>query len=410
MSETPKITKIKLNGNVYTIDLDRSDEGVRESLVDILKVLKRAGEEGYTDVNEGLISKADKEKLDILYDSLIGASEEEESEVIDTLKEVLDFLKTMPESQDLKNLLDTINIRINDLDLAQVGANGSYIKTVKQDDGLVKATKPDFDTSVPATTAGASNINAPTTKAVRQAINYTNSNGTTVAVGGIEKGTTFDDKSIVYILEKMLYPYVALKFTSFTTNPSATTYEYGTQKTITTATPSFELGSRPLTSVKVGSTSGGNNYFNGTTATSGTAITLTNPPTIPGTADATLYMTISDYNAEEDKNTTITKSVEFKFVKYYYYTVTSNTTIPTTATAIGTGSQEDITTQNGQYIWFLSPTAKTKIQQFAMNQWNDMTTVSVGTTQFTTQTGQTLTYNVYRTAEMTAATGTYKLV
>lgn len=62
----------------------------------------------------------------------------------------------------LQNNIDTVNEKINALDLSQVGVNGSYIKYISQDNGKVSATTQQFDTSI----SNNSN-NAPTSNAVK---------------------------------------------------------------------------------------------------------------------------------------------------------------------------------------------------------------------------------------------------
>ena len=74
-----------------------------------------------------------------------------------------------------------LNTRIDNLDLSQVGADGSYIKLVSQEDGQVRATAATFDTSIPA--ENPSNITAPTSKAVRDAINDLDVNNITENLG-----------------------------------------------------------------------------------------------------------------------------------------------------------------------------------------------------------------------------------
>lgn len=66
---------------------------------------------------------------------------------------------------------NALNTRIDNLDAASVGSDGSYLKTIVQTDGLISATKQAFDTEI---TANPSNINAPTTKAVKD---YVDDNG-----------------------------------------------------------------------------------------------------------------------------------------------------------------------------------------------------------------------------------------
>ena len=254
----------------------------------------------------------------------------------------------------------------------------------------------EITSSLPATTGTLANL---------EDMYYTNSNPTTATVGGIERGTTFDHVSVLDIIEMLLYPYVAFSFSSISTTAASGSFEYGTTKSVTKVKPTFTSGSKSLTSVKIGTTSGGSDLYSGTTATSGSDITLTAPLSIPGTANTTVYCTISD------GTTTTTKSVTFSFTKYNYCTVTNSTSIPTTATVIsGGGNQKDVTTTNNSYVWFLTPTAKTKIQQYAMSQWNDVDTTSAGTTSFTTSTGQTLTYYAYRTPKLVAGSGTFRII
>lgn len=228
---------------------------------------------------------------------------------------------------------------------------------------------------------------------------------TTQAVGGIPKNTTYPDGiSILDLIDNLLHPYVKFTFSSIATTAASGTFEYGTQKIVTKVKPTFTLGSKNISSIKIGTTSGGSDLYSGSSATSGTDITLSSSLTLDGTASATVYCTIGDGTNSEQK------SVTFTFPKYYYYAVTGSTTIPSSATAIGTGSQKDITTQDNTYIWYLSPTSKSTIQQFAMNQWNDVATTYAGTTSFTTQTGRTLTYYAYRTGMLIAGSGTFRLV
>lgn len=238
-------------------------------------------------------------------------------------------------------------------------------------------------------------------------LQYTNNNPTTAALGGIPAGTTFDHVSIRTIIENLLYPYVAFTFSSIATTVASGTFEYGTAKSITKVTPTFTNGSKTINSVKIGNTSGGSNLYSGSSATSGTAITLANSVSLDGKSNYTVYCTLSD------GTTTTTKSATFTFNKYTYYGKTSSTTAPTSSTSLtganSVASGVTIVTTDNTYIWFLSPTAKTTIQQYSMNMWNNMTTTSAGTVTFTTATGQQLTYYAYRTDKMVSATGTYRI-
>ena len=71
-------------------------------------------------------------------------------------------LKTTLESE-----INNLGSKINNLDLATVGSNGSYIKTIEQSDGRVSATRQPFDTSF---SSNSTDYNAPSSRAVNAAI------------------------------------------------------------------------------------------------------------------------------------------------------------------------------------------------------------------------------------------------
>lgn len=224
----------------------------------------------------------------------------------------------------------------------------------------------------------------------------------TKEIGGISKNTVYTDASIAEVLTDLLFPYVAFSFTGISTTESAGTLEYGTTRTISKVTPSFTLGSKPITSIKIGTTSGGDDLFSGTTATNGTAITLTTSKQFDGEVGGTIYCTISDgENAE-------TKSAKVDYKYYNYAGITTSTTIPTSVSSEivnrGTSAEIELKTKDNSYIWFLLPNQKkdATIQQYAMNQWNNMDTTYAGTATFTTSTGKQVLYHAYRSNKMVA--------
>lgn len=113
----------------------------------------------------------------------------------------------------------------------------------------------------------------------------------TVSLGGISKGVT---KTYSYSdwLENLLCPYVAPVSYSIKTNLIANWYEKGVNQTVSTVTPTFTAGSRAINSATVGSASGGSDLYNGSSATSGTAFTLTTQSTFSTTT--TIFSSISD--------------------------------------------------------------------------------------------------------------------
>jgi hypothetical protein len=52
---------------------------------------------------------------------------------------------------------------------------------------------------------------------------------------------------------------------------------------------------------------------------------------------------------------------------------------------------------------------KKTIQQYAMNQWNNMATTYAGTVSFTTNTNKVVTYYAYRTDKMMSAREKYRI-
>lgn len=232
----------------------------------------------------------------------------------------------------------------------------------------------------------------------------------TKALGGIAKDKTYTDAALETVLSDLLFPYVELSFTSISLKDASnktisSTLEYGKEVTVEYVVPSFTKGSKDITSIKIGTTSGGDDLYSGTTATSGTNIDLTTSKTFDGETGGTIYCTIGD----GEKTWTKSSSINYKY--YNYYTVTNSTTKPTTGTNNGQSTQAEITTTDNSYIWFLMPdTSKTQIQQFAMNQWNNVNTTYAGTVEeFNISTEQKVTYYAYRTDKMMSATGTYRI-
>lgn len=237
----------------------------------------------------------------------------------------------------------------------------------------------------------------------------------TKALGGISKDKTYENASLATVLSDLLFPYVKPDITNlsiYDANGSSVsgTHEYGTSITVAKAKPTFTKGSKPITSIKVGTSNDGNDLYEASSADSGTTYTLTNSKTYDGKTIGTnyIYCTIGDGEQTDYASASIT------FSYYNYYAVTDSTNIPTSASSMinnKTSEQVDtITTQDNTYIWFLMPNQnKKQIQQFAMNQWNNVNTTFAGSVTFTTSTNQSVTYYAYRTDKMMSATGTYRI-
>lgn len=138
---------------------------------------------------------------------------------------------------------------------------------------------------------------------------YNNATPTTSALGGIPKGTTFDNKPIKEILDDLLYPYVAFS-ASMSTSPNGGTYEKGTTQNVSTATVSITLGSKQITSIQVLDSS------NNVLAEKTSGITTSNSFTINQlvTSNTNFKAIVTDGTTSK----TVTSGT-FTFVSPYYY-------------------------------------------------------------------------------------------
>lgn len=87
-------------------------------------------------------------------------------------------------------------------------------------------------------------------KETSENIVYSNSTEMLIDVGGIKKGTSFENQTVQQMFDALLYPYVAPSV-SVRGNVNGGTFEYGNTQTISSATVSITKGSRDITSVKL---------------------------------------------------------------------------------------------------------------------------------------------------------------
>lgn len=222
----------------------------------------------------------------------------------------------------------------------------------------------------------------------------------TKEIGGIAKDKEYTNAAIRTVLSDLLFPYVAPIFSSITLSEAAGTFEYGTTKTVSKVTPNFTKGSKDITSIKIGTTSGGNDLYSGTKATSGTTITLTTSKTFDGVTGGTIYCTISD---EQEQTVSANASISYKY--YDYSCLSTKTTAPTSGATKQTSSGADNTYSYGagQYLWLYSTSSGKKIQTYVAGSWADVTTVpSSDAITLTLESGATAPYYAYRTDKFTA--------
>ena len=245
---------------------------------------------------------------------------------------------------------------------------------------------------------------------------YTNPNGTTMTVGGIEKGTNFDNVPLTTIIHDLLYPYVPPTFSSVSTNidiSNGKKYEIYSSQSLTYVKPVYTPGSESLTSIKVGTSSGGSQIAQSSTVpASNTNFTFTayNNVTRTTKGNFVIYVTLDD--GTSNNGHAPVKSVSIPFTPFYYYALSqSGTTIPNNPTGIPNGVESvTVTTVYGDYLYLYSPeTGKTKIQQYSMNMWNDVPTTNMGTKSLNIN-GTSMTYYVFRTPALVAGSGQFRVV
>lgn len=236
----------------------------------------------------------------------------------------------------------------------------------------------------------------------------------TVSVGGITTEDHLNDLSIQQILNKMLFPYVPPTLSSISSNISITSptkYEVHSTQSLTYVKPTYSPGSESLTSIKVGTTSRGSEIAQSSTVpASGSNFTFTAYNVSRATAgNFNIYVTIDDGTTEDGHNPV--KSLSIPFVKFYYYALsTDGTVVPNSPSKIANGvNSVTVTTTYGQYLYLYTyDSSHTKIQQYAMNQWNDVPTTSMGTKSLSIY-GVSEIYYVFRTPALVAGSGQFRM-
>jgi hypothetical protein len=236
---------------------------------------------------------------------------------------------------------------------------------------------------------------------------YSNDTPTVIEVGGVKPGSHFDGKTIIEVLDMLFYPYVAPVMSNLTlSGVPAATYEYGTKKTVSTVVPSFKKGSKAITSIKIGTTNGGSELYEGNSATSGSAITLTNSKTFDGNTGGTIYCTISD----GDNSSVAQASIAYTY--YGYSALTTDGTAPSSGATkhSNANAEDDYSYSSGQYLWLYSRDSGKKIQQHISGTWADVDTFGGSKISLTLASGITADYYAYRTDKFTAdGSARYKL-
>lgn len=146
----------------------------------------------------------------------------------------------------------------------------------------------------------------------------TSENGATVAIGGIAKGTKYDNANVVDIIDELLHPYVAPSGISLATTVAGGTFEMGNAQSLSAATVKWTNGSKLITKAEI--ISGTTVIGSATLSSSVTSASITIDPAVSISANTT-------YNARLTDATQETKggSVAFSFVYPFYHGVVAGT-------------------------------------------------------------------------------------
>lgn len=238
-------------------------------------------------------------------------------------------------------------------------------------------------------------------------VTYTNLNPSSITVGGISTGSTFNNKTVQQIFDDMFYPYIA-PTTSISVSPSV--LEYGDSSTTLTAAWSIEAKKNNITSSTIrrpiGSISVATPLSN-TNASGNVSSGISSPSSYN-----TQTFTFSVY----DGSTTVVKTTSSSWgLRRYWGTVASGHTLSITSTASVLYSDisslsSDISssyiqtrsiTTNNDYVVFIWPTqsvdlsvtpAKCVIAGLGNTDWTKTRSSIVLTNQF----GYTASYDVWR--------------
>lgn len=149
---------------------------------------------------------------------------------------------------------------------------------------------------------------------------YTNEAGTTVALGGIAKGTTFDNMDIKDIIENMLYPYVAITAGSLSITATKT-LEVGDSVTFDSGTVTYTKGSKNCTKLEIlNSSNTVLGTLEDTNVASGSTVTLdaTETVSVPTTTGSSASVTYKGRVTDAQGTAKTTGNVTFNFYRPYY--------------------------------------------------------------------------------------------
>lgn len=186
---------------------------------------------------------------------------------------------------------------------------------------------------------------------------------TTATLGGIPKGTDLSGKTSKEILDMLLFPYVEFKVTMKTTE-SGGDIEYGTTRTVTSATVTITLGSENIASITI--KNGNTELITKTDDIVAGANTITLPEAQVVTSDTTFSCVVVDtYGTSKSASAT-----KFTFVYPYYYgaidngvTLTESLVKGLSTMVSGRGTKTVTITMNQQNALFAYPKSYGEIKK-----------------------------------------------
>jgi len=242
-------------------------------------------------------------------------------------------------------------------------------------------------------------------------VTYTNLSESTITVGGIPSGTTFDNKSMKYMWDLLLYPFQPPQFTSFSRTGILSEYELG--RPVSAATETFTWDTSFSTNVSANTitiqqiTPSLVTLSGGTPNDGSESINLSSQQTI--SASTTVTLELYRITGTNTKGTTFTSSISRTWKYRWYYGKSSSSTLTNVQITGLTNTGLVTSVKNfgivfpagvGEYLYVVTPSDLPQ-----PTNWVDSASgcsgfpvsyITVGTTSFSNSYGVSTNYTIYR--------------
>ena len=219
---------------------------------------------------------------------------------------------------------------------------------------------------------------------------------TTVAVGGIAKGTSLEGLDVKEVIESIFFPYVAFSMGNMSTSPSAGgVYEKGTSVTLNSITVPITLGSKQLTNVTLYDT-------DGTTVLGEKTSGITTSNTFSNLAKS-ISGKVTFKATATDGTTSLSKTVSvYTFVDPYFYgaldqgyELNTDTVTGGTKQVVSKGNKAYSFTTNAQHPYIAYPSSYGDLKSILDgNNFENIDSFTKYTVNIEVASG-TVSYNVY---------------